>query len=235
MSRATMTARAAELPRAPIYGIGCYKVGSARYDFEIGWPEVERDVAWARAALTAAGIQAGDSVLFTVAQCEAPWLSPMLRAARELRVTCLISEVFGFDAGRSAWFLQAFPVKAVVGLGADTVDGWLQKGLSPAELLAGVDIVWARPNALGKLKEVGSRVAPMAIVGPALALGRPGERGATVNPAEWLLHDDDGLITVTSVGERATSFVKAPTGVSGTVEDSEDGAQSLSVDEVAVT
>lgn len=228
-----MTARAAELPQAPIYGIGRYKVNSDHFDFEIGWAEFGRDIDWARGALSAAGIVAGDVVLLTVAQCEAPWLSPVLRAAKDLGATCLVSEVFGFDAGRAAWFLQAFPVKAVVGLGPDTVDGWIDKELSPAELLANVDVVWARPAALDKLAEVGPRLAAMSMLGPALAMGRVGERSATVNPAEWRLRDIDGLVTVTSVAPRATSFDEVPTGVPGTVIDLGGGAQTVKFGDTA--
>ncbi|QRY42717.1 hypothetical protein JVX93_19205 [Mycolicibacterium boenickei] len=227
MSRATMTARAAELPQAPIYGIGRYKMDSGHVDFEIGWPEFGRDIDWARGVLSDAGIVAGDVVLFTVAQCEAPWLSPVVRAAKDLGATCLISEVFGFDAGRAAWFLQSFPVKAVVGLGPDTVDGWIEKELSPAELLAGVDVVWARPGALDKLSEVGPRLAALSMLGPALAMGRAGEQSATVNPAEWRLRETDGSVTVTSVATRATPFDAVPTGVQGTVTDLDGGAQKV--------
>lgn len=228
-----MTARAAELPQAPIYGIGRYKVNSEDVDFEIGWPEFDRDVAWARGVLAAAGIGDGDVVLITAAQCEAPWLSPVLRAVKAIGATSLIAEVFSFDAGRTAWFLQSFPVKAVVGLGPDTVDGWTEKGLIPTELLAGVEVVWARPGARAKLAELGPRLAQLVMLGPALAMGQPGESAASVNPTEWRLDEADGDVVVTSIAERATSFDRAPTGIRARVATRAGGGQEVALADTA--
>jgi hypothetical protein len=214
-----MTSRAAALPRAPIYGIGRYQAGSEQFDFEIGWPEFARDTAWAQSQLTRAGLAAGDTVLITALSCEGPWFGPVLRAMKALGITYLPAEVYAFDAGRSAAMLQQFDLKAVIGLGAETVDGWIDKELSPRELLKGVDIIWARPAALGKLADVRARVAPVFTIGPALALGTPGESAAEVNAAEWRIDDQGGLLKVSNMADRTTAFDRASTGLRGTVTD----------------
>jgi hypothetical protein len=212
-----MTARAAALPRAPIYGIGRYQAGTEQFDFEVGWPEFARDTAWAQSQLTRAGLSAGDAVLITALSCEGPWFGPVLRAFKALGITYLPAEVYAFDAGRSAAQLQQFELKAVIGLGAETVDGWIDKELSPQELLNGVDIVWARPAALGKLADISARVAPVFTIGPALALGIPGDPGTEVNAAEWRIDDQGGLLNVSNTAERTAAFDRAPTGLRGTV------------------
>jgi hypothetical protein len=224
-----MTERAARLRRAPIYGIGRYTVGSDYFDFEIGWPEFDRDVAWARSLLTQSGIGANDMVLITAGQCEAPWISPVVRALKDLNATCLVAEVFGFDAGRSAWFLQSFPVKAVIGLGRDTVDGWAEKDLSPTELLKDVHAVWARPDAAPLLKDIGSTVAPFVMLGPALAMGIPGGGGAKFDPAEWRVHDNHGRLSVSTVANRAAQFDEAPTGLCGEVITIDGGMSAVHI------
>jgi hypothetical protein len=214
-----MTARAADLPRAPIYGIGRYQAGAEPSDFEIGWPEFARDTAWAQSHLTRAGLAAGDAVLITALSCEGPWFGPVLRAIKALGITYIPAEVYAFDAGRSAAMLQQFDVKAFIGLGSETVDGWIEKEMSPQDLLKGVDMVWARPAALAKLADVSARVAPVLPLGPALAMGIPGESAAEVNGAEWRIDDQGGLLTVSNVADRAAAFDRAPTGIRGAVAD----------------
>ena len=61
MSRVTMAAAAATLPRAPIYGIGTYAIGSSVADFEIGWDELDRDTEWAHSDAVRGRHQRGTS------------------------------------------------------------------------------------------------------------------------------------------------------------------------------
>jgi hypothetical protein len=217
MSRATMLARAISLPKPPIFGIGRYEAGVDTIDFEIGWPEIERDSAWARSLLAEAGLKASDVVLVTAAAWESPWFAPIVRAIREIGIIYIPTEIFAFDVARFAAMLQYFPVKAVVGLGAETVNGLKQQDLVAADLLKDVQMVWARNDAVPLLDELGSRVATITMLGPALAMGMPGEPGALVNAREWRIGSRDGVLEVSSIGDRATTFEKVPTGLEGVV------------------
>ena len=76
-----------------------------------------------------------------------------------------------------------------------------------------------RPAALAKLADVSARVAPIFPLGPALAVGMPGEPGAEVNGAEWRLDDQSGLLNVSNVADRRSVFASAPTGLRGAVTD----------------
>ena len=122
MSRATMAAAAATLPRAPIYGIGTYSTGSSVADFEIGWDELERDTEWAHSMMIAAGIKRGDLVLFSAPNHENPWITPIVRALRRIAAPYATAETYGWDARRFSMYLRRLPVKAIVGLSAETVD-----------------------------------------------------------------------------------------------------------------
>ena len=212
-----MAARAAELPRSPIFGIGRYQAGTERIDFEIGWDEFDRDTAWVQQQLVRTGLAKGDAVVITASAWEGPWTTPVLHALRALGVTYMPAEVFGFDAGRSAQFLIEFPVKAFIGLSPETIDGWIEKDFVPAELLKDVQVVWARPGAAVKLAELAERVVPFSTLGPALAMGVPGTPGAQVNAEEWRVEELNGHLVVSSVAHRAASFAQAPTHVRGTV------------------
>ena len=217
-----MLNRAASLPRAPIFGIGWYAVDGRDYDFEIGWPEVARDTEWAEGRLRRAGLTRGDVVLTTAAAWEGPWFAPVVRAIKNLGIVYLPAETYGFDAGRSAMLLQQFPVKAFVGLGPETVEGWAGLDLTPSALLADVAMVWARPDALPKLSEIAAKTSPVFALGPALAMGTPGEAGAEVNGAEWRVESHGVDLVVSTVGDRTASFEAAPTGLTGSVDGSGD-------------
>jgi hypothetical protein len=212
-----MAAAAATLPRAPIYGIGTYAVGTSAADFELGWDELERDTEWAHCMLAKAGVRRGQLVLFSTPNHEGPWIAPLVRALRRIGAPYATSETYGWDSRRFAMYLRRLPVKAIVGIGAETVAALSDsEGTLPA-LLAGVDVVWARPDAVSPLQALQTNVGTYVPLGPAIGLGMPGERGARVNGDEWTVSETSGRIHVSNKRPRATSFDSADTGVSGEV------------------
>jgi hypothetical protein len=218
-----MAAATATLPRAPIYGIGTYSTGSTVADFEIGWDELERDTEWARSMVVEAGVKRGDLVLFSAPNHENPWVTPIVRALRRIGAPYATAETYGWDSPRFAMYLRRVPVKGIVGLSAETVEALKDTQGTLPGLLSGVDLVWARAEALPQLEALHIDVAPYLPLGPALALGMPGERGARVNADEWTVSADEGRIQVTNKQARATQFDSADTGVSGGVKLGRDG------------
>jgi hypothetical protein len=188
-----MALAAAALPRAPIYGIGTHPTSSgASAHFEIGWEEFARDTEWAHERVVEAGLGRGDLVLFCTPN-------------------------HGWDSPRFAMFLRRLPVTAVLGLGSETVDALADRPGTLAALLADVRIVWARADAVSRVRAAGVPAATYLPLGPALGLGRPGEAGALVNGDEWHVTEDDGLLRVTNTRPRATGFDAVDTGVFGSV------------------
>jgi hypothetical protein len=211
-----MTEAAAALPRSPLYGLASCRVGTEFMDFEIGWPEFDRDTVWAESVLRRAGLGRGDMVLTTLTNWESPWTSPVTHALRRLGITYMTAEVFAWDVRRVLMFLQRFPVKAIIGLGTQTSTALSEAGVSLPELLAGVDVIWARPRAVAVLREHHSTVLPLVRFGPALALGLPGQAGALVNAKEWDVSTTEQGLAVSGVAERATAFRGVITGFRGT-------------------
>jgi hypothetical protein len=206
----------AELGRPPLYAMASCRVGNQHLDFEIGWPEFERDTAWAASVLQRAGLGRGDLVLITVTNWESPWASPVIHALRQLGITYATAEVFAWDVRRVLMFLQRFPIKAIIGLSGQTLTALTEAGAPINKLLDKVELVWARPKAAATLAEQGTNVLPYARFGPALAMGLPGQAGALVNAQEWdVAATDDGLL-VSNIVERATTFRATPTGFRGT-------------------
>ena len=229
-----MTEAAKTLPRAPLFGIASCPVGATGLlEFEIGWDEFERDVQWAESLIRSSGLGPGDLVLITISQWEGPWTTPVVTALRRIGVTYLTAEVWNFDARRTSMFLQRLPVKAVFGLANETVLALENDDPSIAELLQDVEIVWARPEAVGRATSIAPQVLPFVHLGPALALGVPGQSGALVNAAEWAVDSIDGELVVSNTVDRATRFDRTPTGVRGSVRSVADGAIVLDLDQHA--
>jgi hypothetical protein len=234
MSRASMTDAATTLPRAPIFGIASCPVGATGLlEFEIGWDEFERDVQWAESLIRSSGLGPGDLVLITISQWEGPWTSPVVTALRRIGITYLTAEVWNFDARRTSMFLQRLPVKAVFGLAGETLVALGNEDPPIAELLRNVEFLWARPDAVAHLSGTAPQILPFVHLGPALALGVPGQSGALVNAAEWAVDAADGELVVSNTAERATRFDRTPTGVRGSVRSVSDGAAVVDLDQYA--
>jgi hypothetical protein len=222
MSRQTMTDAALKLTRSPIYGLASCMVGTSFMEFEIGWPEFQRDTTWAESVLRRSGLSRGDMVLCTLTNWESPWGSPIVHGLRNLGVTYATAEVFAWDARRVSMFLQRFPIKAIIGLSGQTLAALDDADPPLAQLLDGVDIIWARPHAAGALAEQADRVIPFVRFGPALAMGLPGSPAALVNANEWDVAPTPDGLTISSIAPRATQFRDIATGFTGRVDRIDD-------------
>jgi hypothetical protein len=211
-----MGAASGAVPRPDLYGIASCKVGTEIREFEIGWDEAERDNAWARDVLRTTGLGNADLALLTLPNWEGPWFSPLVAGLRGLKVTLALAENYGWDARRAAHMVRNLKPRAYVGLCADTLEGFGRQGDDVAELLADIDIVWARHDALATLTDLGVAALPLVPLGPALAIGVPGV-GAVVNSTEWSVETVDGQFVVSTAAERRTRFVDVETGIRGRV------------------
>lgn len=212
-----MVERARELPRAPIAGIGRYRVGERLEEFPIGWDDTDRDTAWAVRRLTQWGLNRESYVMVTAAMWQGPWISPVLRAFREIGATFGIADVFGWDARRAATFARRLPLSMMLGIGAETAaalngDGQL------AALLGKVPALLAHPDAVGTLSGAGLRPGVMTFAGPALTLECPERAGAHVDGAEWSVGSAGGELVLSTAGPRAFQVSGEALGIAGTVE-----------------
>lgn len=208
-------------PSSRLFGIGQYTSRGEHVAFEIGWSEYERDVRWAQRVLTTWGIRKADHVLITMPSFEGPWSSPVVRALRLLGAPYSNAEPHAWDARRSATFLRLLPIRAVMGMSAETA----MELLAPdsVELLTPVHLIWARPAAVGPLREVGLVPAVFTALGPALALECPQRSGAHLDPDEWRPGVGPDGLTISTVGDRAHVTTDAPMGVEGRIEESPCG------------
>lgn len=218
MTRKTMMDAARKLSRSPIYGIGVCRSGEQYVDFEIGWEDLERDIQWAHEQLVAAGVVAGDHVLITTPNHEGQWLSPVVRALRQIGATYTPAETYNWDSARFLSVLGRMPITVVIGLCGETLDAVEAQNPDLAALFEKVRLIWARPEAHAQLAAANVNSTLMAILGPALGLARPDAPGVLrVNGAEWKVRDEGGQLVVSSTESRAARLVDVASGLSGRV------------------
>ncbi|WP_174183754.1 hypothetical protein [Nocardia barduliensis] len=215
MSRESMTATMTG--RHPsLAGIGQFTRGHDPVFFEIGWPEFERDSAWARRLLDIWKIANGDHVLVTGRNCEGPWLGPVFEALRQAGIIYGTAEPYSWDVRRSVTMLHLLPVKAIVGLSDESADALLADA-DAVRLLADVPVIWARPKAVSALRSAGVECAAMAMLGPALAAECPARDGLHFDPEEWRFAESSTGLVLTVVGNRLYHREQIELGVHGGV------------------
>ncbi|MBS9376409.1 hypothetical protein [Rhodococcus sp. B50] len=216
MTRQTMLDAARRLPRSPIYGIGVLPSGDGFVDYEIGWEDLERDVAWAHEQLVAAGVTERDHVLITTPNHENPWLSPVVRALRLIGATYTPAETYNWDVTRFLSVLERLPITVVIGLGGDTLDSIRAQQPDLTAVFDKVRLIWARPEAHAELVAANVDALLLALVGPALGLATPDAPGILrINGAEWTVQETDGGLLVSATAARRARIANFPAGLSG--------------------
>jgi hypothetical protein len=202
-----------------LWAVGRYDDGDGRpAPWEISHDEINRDIGVATNVLTELGV-AGGRVLWCSMLSQAgqhwPYVCGTVLAGAKL--SCADS-TFG-EAMRVSMFLRLMDYDAVLGVTSDLLDGLEASDRAPAEVFARVRILGAYPGAYERLAGAGLTPWRVALCGPAIAIGREPGGPAFVPAAEWELVDLGDRIAITALRPRATSFIRTPIAVRGTIVD----------------
>lgn len=225
MTQQSSIARAAKLERPGIAWIGRFHVDGEAVDFTVGEADLERDSQWAASLMRQYGVCAGEHILITSRPSESPWLDAFRDGARLIGAVHSNGESWGWDARRSEMYIRRLNTVLIIGLSSDTIDG-ISQMTDAAERLSSVRKIIARQEAVGPLQELGIEADSYRQIGPVLAVSAPGG-GLRYNESEWIVESIDGQLVVSTVGPRATKFVRQPTGITGRVVMSAEGARIL--------
>jgi hypothetical protein len=203
----------------PLWAVGTYDDGDGRpAPWEISHDEINRDVGVATNVLGELGV-AGRRVLWCSMLSQAgqhwPYVCGTVLAGAKL--SCADS-TFG-EALRVSMFTRLMDYEAVIGVTHALLDGLEASGRAPADVFAGVRILGAYPGAYERLEATGLAPWRVALCGPALAIGREPGGPAYVPGSEWELVDLRDRIAITAIQPRATSFIRTPIAVRGTILD----------------
>ncbi|MER5219839.1 hypothetical protein [Streptomyces flaveus] len=216
MARADTLARARELDRPDLAYIVRFPTADGIQETKLTWAEIDRDTAWATAALRGHQLAAGQRALLTASGFEGFWGRSVIGALRALKVTYGIAEAMGWDHRRTAVFHRELKPHAVIGLSAETLEG-LSGGADIGEMFRATQVVLARPAAVPLLRRAGVPAALMTTVGPALALECPERSGAHVNGAEWRVGEQDGGLFIAAGEGRGSGLPETLLGIAGQV------------------
>lgn len=197
-----------------LWGIG--KLGGG--PLSLSQRDFDDDVVFGEEILQTMNIGAGDLVVFTLAGSEIAHVAPLEEAVSRRGGYFCSAEAMGPDAPRTAFLIRELPVKAVVGLGEETVEELAAKGEDLQTLFGTPPVVWARPGAYERLTDLGTDPYRCFMLGPTLGLECPERSGVHVNGAAWLVEaNTDGELIVSSHGHRAAQVSRFPTGIKGSV------------------
>jgi len=201
----------------PLWAVGTYAGEDGRpAPWEISHDEINRDIGVATQVLTELGV-AGGRVLWCSMLSQAgqhwPYVCGTVLAGAKL--SCADS-TYG-EALRVSMFLRLMDYDAVFGVTPALLDGLDASGRAPADVFGGVRIVGAYPGAYERLVAAGLTPWRVALCGPAIAIGRTPGGPAYVPDDEWELADLGGTIGITARQPRATTFIRTPIAVRGTI------------------
>jgi hypothetical protein len=201
-----------------IWGVGSAPMAGGLVHYPLSNRDVLADADWAEGQLRALGVEAGSLIdlVHNYSECGQFW--PYYLAAMRLGAQVMNGMATPWDAGRVEMYARRFPLHAVLGVGAQTVEGLAMFGFDPGKVFANLPIVGARGRGASALEALNLRPHRMTLLGPLILIAAPGEDAAAYDAAEWTLETDgDGRILVTSNAKRAARYDRLDTGQRGRV------------------
>jgi hypothetical protein len=203
----------------PLWAVGAYADEHGRLaPWEISHDEINRDIGVATQVLTELGV-AGSRVLWCSMLSQAgqhwPYVCGTVLAGAKL--SCADS-TYG-EALRVSMFLRLMDYDAVFGVTDALLDGLNASDRAPSDVFGNVRIVGAYPGAYERLVAAGLAPWRVTLCGPAIAIGREPGGPAYLPESEWELVELGGRVGITGRQPRATSFIRTPIAVRGTIVD----------------
>ena len=190
------------IPRHELWGITRFRTGDDLVIRPVLWSEMARDTAWARGLLEETRIGRGAIAMTTANFSESAAIRAIETAAMELGGTICPTDAWSFDAPRIAMYVKQLDIAVAIGIGREVVDGLRSAGQDLA-VLSRVTTLFARPDAIGELRQAGVEPSLVVMSGPLIALECAYRTGAHVDAAEWQLDEGPaGQIVMSSLEER---------------------------------
>jgi hypothetical protein len=115
----------------------------------------------------------------------------------------------------------------VIGITGGVLDGLVDAGRDPAEVLGPVPaVVTADENARARLRDDGLAPRRWVKLGPTSAIEEIAGEGAVYDASRWRVEEDDGELVISNLVPRLTDATRLRTGVRGRLID--EGRVSVS-------
>jgi hypothetical protein len=198
-------------------------VGRVVVDGEVvPWPVAQADVDDEAESLTprlaALGLEPGGLVLIVAMLSQAMHAVPFERAAGKLGALYSSADATPFDAFRVAALTRQLEPQVVMGVTGGVLDGLIEAGRDPADVLRPVPAVVAADNdAHARLRAAGLAPRRSVQLGPTTAIEGLNQSEPVYDATRWTVEQIDGELVISNLVPRLTEARQLRTGVRGRV------------------
>jgi hypothetical protein len=221
-----MFAKRYEDPPA-VWGVSRVVVGGDVTPWPVAQADIDDEAESLAPRLAALGLEPGGLVLVVAMLSQAVHAVPFERAAGKLGALYSSADATPFDAFRVAVLVRQLEPQVVLGITSSVLDGLVEAGREPAEVLGPVPaVVTADSDADTRLRAAGLSPRRSVRLGPTTAIEGPGADGPVYDATRWDVEEFDGELLVSNLVPRLTEARRLRTGIRGRVVG--DGRVSVS-------
>jgi hypothetical protein len=187
------------------------------------WPvaqaDIEDEAESLAPRLAALGLEPGGVVLIVSMLSQAMHAVPLEQAAGRLGALYSSADATPFDAFRVAALVRQLEPQVVVGITGAVLDGLVEAGRDPGDVLGPVPtVVAADGDARARLGAAGLTPRHSVQLGPTTAIEGLDQPGPVYDATRWGVEEIDGELVVSNVVPRLTEARRLRTGVRGRVK-----------------
>jgi hypothetical protein len=221
-----MFAKRYEDPPA-VWGVSRVVVEGEVTPWAVAQADIDDEAESLAPRLAALGLEPGGLVLIVAMLSQAMHAVPFERAAGKLGALYSSADATPFDAFRVAALTRQLEPQVVMGITGDVLDGLIEAGRDPAEVLGPVPaMVAADDDAHRRLRAAGLAPRRSVQLGPTTAIEGLDHNGPGYDATRWSVEQIDGELVISNLVPRLTEARQLRTGVRGRVV--EEGRVSVS-------
>jgi hypothetical protein len=210
-----------------VWGVGRLVVDGDVTPWPVAQHDIEDEAESLASRLTALGVEPGGLVLIVAMLSQAMHAVPLEQAAGRVGALYSSADATPFDAFRVTALTRQLEPQVVLGITGDVLDGMVEAGRDPAEVLGTVPaVVTSDAHAHARLRASGLAPKRWVRLGPTSAIEGLDGNGPRYDATRWDVEEVHGELLVSNLVPRLTEARRLRTGVRGRVVG--DGRVSVS-------
>jgi hypothetical protein len=201
-----------------VWGVGRVVVDGEVVPWPVAQADVDDEAESLAPRLAALGLEPGGLVLIVAMLSQAMHAVPFERAAGKLGALYSSADATPFDAFRVAALTRQLEPQVVMGVTGGVLDGLIEAGRDPADVLRPVPAVVAADNdAHARLRAAGLAPRRSVQLGPTTAIEGLNQSEPVYDATRWTVEQIDGELVISNLVSRLTEARQLRTGVRGRV------------------
>lgn len=201
-----------------VWGVSRVVVGGEVTPWPVAQADIDDEAESLAPRLAALGLEPGGLVLVVAMLSNAMHAVPFERAAGKLGALYSSADATPFDAFRVAALTRQLEPQIVMGITGSVLDGLMEAGRDPAEVLGPVPaVVAADGEAHTQLRAAGLAPRRSVQLGPTTAVEGLDQNDPFYDATRWSVEQIDGELVISNLVPRLTEARQLRTGVRGRV------------------